>query len=57
MNFIFYIGLAIATYHLYWQIATLDIDDAKNCHERFISNAEVGVILFVAILLGRLRIF
>jgi 4-hydroxybenzoate polyprenyl transferase len=57
MNFIFFGGLAVATYHMYWQIATLDIEDPKNCHERFISNTEVGAILFIAILLGRLRIF
>ena len=57
MNFIFFMGLAAATYHLYWQISTLDIDDPKNCHERFISNTEVGAILFIAILLGRLRLF
>lgn len=57
MNFIFYIGLAIATYHMYWQTVTLDIEDPKNCHERFISNTEVGAIILIAILLGRLRIF
>jgi 4-hydroxybenzoate polyprenyl transferase len=57
MNFIFFGGIALAAYHMYWQTATLDINDPKNCNERFFSNSEVGAIIFIAVLLGRLRIF
>lgn len=57
LNFLFFLGLALATFHMNWQTSTVDINDPKNCHERFISNTEVGLIVFLAILLGRLRIF
>jgi 4-hydroxybenzoate polyprenyltransferase len=46
-----YCGLAVAAAHLIWQVATLDIDDPKNCLERFRSNHSFGAIVFLAIVL------
>jgi 4-hydroxybenzoate polyprenyltransferase len=45
---LFYVGLAVASVHLIWQVATLDIDDAQNCLERFRSNHAFGAIVFLA---------
>jgi 4-hydroxybenzoate polyprenyltransferase len=46
-----YCGLAIASAHLIWQVATLDINDPKNCLERFRSNHSFGAIVFLSIVL------
>jgi 4-hydroxybenzoate polyprenyltransferase len=48
---IFYLGLAAAAAHLIWQVATLDIRNAKNCLERFRSNHGFGAIVFIAFIL------
>ena len=45
----FFAGMALASAHLIWQIATLDIDDAQNCLDRFRSNHGFGAIVFLAI--------
>jgi 4-hydroxybenzoate polyprenyltransferase len=45
----FYAGMALASAHLIWQIATLDIDNAQNCLDRFRSNHAFGAIVFLAI--------
>jgi 4-hydroxybenzoate polyprenyltransferase len=43
-------GLALASMHLVWQIATLDIDDDANCLRRFRSNRDFGALVFLAML-------
>jgi 4-hydroxybenzoate polyprenyltransferase len=48
---IFYAGLAAATAHLIWQVATLDMDDPQNCLERFRSNHIFGAIVFLALVM------
>jgi len=48
---IYYGGLAVAGGQLAWQVATLDIDDAQNCLQRFRSNNRFGAIVFIALLL------
>ncbi len=48
---LFYCGLAVAAAQLIWQVATLNIDDPKNCLERFRSNHGFGAIVFLAIVL------
>lgn len=50
----FYVGLALASGHLVWQVRTLDIDDPKNCLNRFKSNRDFGLIVFAAIVAGQL---
>jgi 4-hydroxybenzoate polyprenyltransferase len=34
---------------LFWQVATLNIDDAENCLRRFRSNREFGFLVFAAL--------
>jgi 4-hydroxybenzoate polyprenyltransferase len=46
----YFLGMALASLHLVWQIATLDIDDAANCLRRFRSNRDFGAIVFLALL-------
>jgi len=50
-GFVFLIGVLAAGAHLVWQIATLDIDDAENCLQRFRSNRDFGAIVLAAIVL------
>jgi 4-hydroxybenzoate polyprenyltransferase len=48
---VFLLGMAAAGAHLFWQVATLDIDDPENCLRRFRSNRDFGLIVFAAIVL------
>jgi 4-hydroxybenzoate polyprenyltransferase len=48
---VFLLGMGAAGAHLFWQVATLDIDDPENCLTRFRSNRDFGAIVFAAILL------
>ena len=54
MNLFFYLFLAITAYQLNWQIKTIDINDPKNCNERFHSNIAAGIIFLIGCLLGKL---
>lgn len=45
----FLIALALAALQLAWQVATLDIADARNCLARFKSNQLVGWALFLGL--------
>ncbi len=53
MNFMFYLATAVGAYHLYWQVETLDINNPKDCHNKFKSNVQFAVIILVGILVGR----
>jgi 4-hydroxybenzoate polyprenyltransferase len=46
---VFLLGMAAAGAHLFWQVATLNIDDPENCLRRFRSNRDFGLIVFAAI--------
>ena len=48
---VFLLGMGAAGAHLFWQVATLNIDDPANCLKRFRSNRDFGAIIFAAILL------
>ena len=50
----FYVGISFGAAHLVWQVATLDIDDAKGCLQRFKSNRNFGLIIFAAIFAGQI---
>ena len=50
----FYAGLALAAGHLGWQVATVNIHDAKNCLTIFKSNRDFGLIVFAAFVAGQL---
>jgi 4-hydroxybenzoate polyprenyltransferase len=49
----FYPMLAVAGAHLAWQICTLDPDDPASCLKRFRSNRELGLLVFLALLAGK----
>lgn len=50
----FYIGLAAVAGHLFWQVATVDIDDQPDCLTKFRSNRWLGWLLFAGIIAGQL---
>ncbi len=47
----FLLVMMAAAAQLVWQVATLDIDDAENCLERFRSNRDFGAIVLAGILI------
>ncbi|MCC7427183.1 MAG: 4-hydroxybenzoate octaprenyltransferase [Alphaproteobacteria bacterium] len=49
----FYAMLALPALHFAWQVARLDIDDARRCLGLFKSNREAGLLVGAAILAGR----
>ena len=44
--------LATAAVQFAWQTATLDIDAPMNCLQRFKSNRDAGLMIFLGALLG-----
>lgn len=50
----YYTTLGIIGIHLAHQIYSLNIDNPKDCANKFISNHQVGLILFVGIVLSSL---
>lgn len=53
-TFPYYTSVGIVGYHLAKQLVTLDVDNVTNCMKNFVSNTQVGIILFCGILLGTL---
>ena len=49
----FYPILALAGIQLAWQVHTLDLDDPGSCLVRFRSNREFGLLVFLALLAGK----
>ena len=49
----FYIGLGLAAAQLAWQAARVDIDAPADCLAKFKSNKGLGLIVFAAIVAGR----
>lgn len=50
----YYTSLAMVAGHLVQQIYSLDIDNPTDCAKKFFSNHQVGLILFLGIVLGTL---
>jgi 4-hydroxybenzoate polyprenyltransferase len=50
----FYLGLAVVAAHFLWQARMVDIDDPQDCLAKFRSNRDAGLIVFAAIVLGKL---
>lgn len=48
----FYALLVLPAVHFTWQVATADFDDPASCKRRFVSNGQVGVLVFAAIVAG-----
>ena len=53
MNLGFYLILPVVAVHFAWQIRTLDPDDPASCLARFRSNRKLGLLVFLAILAGK----
>lgn len=53
LNWTFYVALLPAAGHLSWQVATLDINDPKNCLVRFKTGRDFGLLLFAAFVVGQ----
>ncbi len=49
-----WIGLAAFAAHLVWQIARIEISDARLCLRLFKSNRDAGLLLFAGLLIGAL---
>ena len=48
-------SLTLLVYHLFFkQIAQLNIEVKKNCLKIFNSNNEIGLIVFVSIIIGKI---
>ncbi len=54
MNILFYIFMALAAYHLYWQTSTLEDKNNADCLYKFQSNVVQGMLVLLAILVGSL---
>lgn len=50
----YYAAVSLVATHLASQIVTLNIDNPADCASKFISNAQVGLILFCGVVLGNL---
>jgi 4-hydroxybenzoate polyprenyltransferase len=48
----FYAALAAAALHFVWQVATLDLDDPKDCLAKFKSNRDAGLVIAIACLIA-----
>ena len=46
---VFFLALALVSAQFVWQVATLDLADAKNCLVRFKSNRVIGWLLFLGL--------
>lgn len=53
LSLYFYPALAVASLHLVWQVATLDMNIPKNCLARFSSNRDFGFLVFTSVLIGQ----
>lgn len=53
-SFPFYAGVAAAGTHLGWQIKTVNLDEPKDCGDKFRSNWWYGVFVFMGILSDKL---
>ena len=49
----FYVVLGLAGVHLAWQVRTIDLDNPASCLARFRSNREFGLLVFLALLAGK----
>jgi len=50
----FYLVAAGAAGHFVWQVGTVELDTPASCFKRFRSNGQVGLLVFLAIVLGKI---
>ena len=54
LGWAFQAGLALGAAQLFWQVADVDLDDAKDCLRKFKSNRLFGWVVFAAAVAGQL---
>jgi 4-hydroxybenzoate polyprenyltransferase len=52
LGLVFWVALVVAAFHLAWQAARVDTDDAADCLSKFRSNRSVGWLLLAGIIAG-----
>lgn len=52
-----YLGLIAAAIHMFYQIATVDIDNGTECLRLFKSNSTVGTLIFAGLILGLVSLY
>jgi len=52
LHWAFFVALLVPAGHLFWQAATVKIDDGADCLAKFKSNKMTGALLFAAIVVG-----
>ncbi len=50
---LYHVFLMLGAFQLFWQIKTLNIEDPKNCMEKFASNKYFGLLILIGILAGK----
>lgn len=56
MNWLFVLLFGLASYLLYWQVNTLDLENSENCKKRFDSNMYFGLLITLAFIFIRVNI-
>lgn len=54
LSWVYWFFLSLIALQMVWQISSLRENDSDNCLKRFKSNANVGILLFLAIIFSRL---
>jgi len=54
LHWIFLAALVPTALHFIWQVTTLEMDTPASCMKRFVSNGQVGLLVFLAIVLGQM---
>jgi len=53
LGWIYILFLSLIFFHFIWQILTLKKQDPSNCLKRFVSNTQIGLLLFIGIVFSR----
>ncbi|MBM3569658.1 MAG: 4-hydroxybenzoate octaprenyltransferase [Alphaproteobacteria bacterium] len=53
LSWAFWAELAVAAAHLFWQAWRVDFDDPADCLDKFRSNRDFGLLLFLGLVLGQ----
>lgn len=54
LNIYFFAFMGLAGWHMLWQVQEVDLEKPEDCMAKFRSNVALGVIVVVAMLIGRL---
>ena len=49
LGWIYILFLGLISFHFIWQIFSLKREDPRNCLKRFVSNTQIGLLLFIGI--------